>query len=222
MSNLLQNIVIWALPVLFAITVHEVAHGWMASKLGDKTAFIMGRLTLNPLRHIDLVGTIVVPLLLLLFSSFFGGAPIIFGWAKPVPVSYANLNKPKRDMALVAAAGPLSNLLMAVIWALIAKLGILLSSTGSLGLFVVLMGQAGIVINIVLMVLNLIPIPPLDGSRIVAGFLPRRLVQKYYRLEPYGFVILLVLLITRTLGSIIFPLVIGMVSLISWVFGIPM
>jgi Zn-dependent protease len=220
LPHLVQTIAIWAIPVLFAITVHEVAHGWMASKLGDKTAFIMGRLTLNPLKHIDPMGTIIVPVLLLIFSTTFGGSPIIFGWAKPVPVSYANLNNPKRDMALVAVAGPASNLLMAIFWAIIVKLAYIFAAFTSISQIFILMGQAGILINLVLMILNLVPIPPLDGSRILAGLLPRNMVRKYYRLEPYGFIILLVLLVSGILGRIIFPLVVGMFHLIIKVFGL--
>ncbi len=211
----LQKIAIWGLPVLFAITVHEVAHGWMASKLGDKTAFIMGRLTLNPLKHIDPIGTILVPGILLLLGG------IVFGWAKPVPVTYANLNKPKRDMAIVAAAGPISNLIMAIIWALIAKLGVVLYHLGlSWALAIVLMGQAGIIINLLLMTINLIPIPPLDGSRIVSGFLPNKASLVYNRLEPYGFFILLFLLITGILGLIISPIISLLFRLIAIIFGL--
>jgi Zn-dependent protease len=220
LPSLIQTIAIWAIPVLFAITVHEVAHGWMASKLGDKTALIMGRLTLNPIRHIDPMGTIIVPILLLVFSSMLGGSPIIFGWAKPVPVSYANLNHPKRDMALVAAAGPVSNLLMAIIWAIIAKLGYIFAAQTWVSQIFILMGQAGILTNLVLMILNLVPIPPLDGSRILAGILPRHLVGRYYRLEPYGFIILIILLVTGVLGRIIFPIVSSLFYLIIAIFGL--
>jgi Zn-dependent protease len=211
----LQKFAVWVLPVLFAITVHEVAHGWMASKLGDKTALIMGRLTLNPLKHIDLIGTILVPGILLMLGG------IVFGWAKPVPVTYENLNKPKRDMAIVAAAGPFSNLIMAIIWAGIAKLGVVLYHTGfSWALAIVLMGQAGIIINLLLMAINLIPIPPLDGSRIVSGFLPNKASLIYNRLEPYGFFILLFLLITGILGLIISPIINLLFRLIAIIFGL--
>jgi len=211
----LQKFAVWVLPVLFAITVHEVAHGWIASKLGDKTALIMGRLTLNPLKHIDLIGTILVPAILLMLGG------IVFGWAKPVPVTYENLNKPKRDMAIVAAAGPFSNLIMAIIWAGIAKLGVVLYQAGfAWALAIVLMGQAGILINLLLMAINLIPIPPLDGSRIVSGFLPNKASLVYNRLEPYGFFILLFLLITGILGLIISPIISLLFRLIAIIFGL--
>jgi Zn-dependent protease len=211
----LQTIAVWILPVLFAITVHEVAHGWVASKLGDKTAMIMGRLTLNPLKHIDPVGTILVPGVLLLLGG------IVFGWAKPVPVTYANLNHPKRDMAIVAAAGPASNFIMAIIWALIGKLGVILLNAGFFwAQAIVYMGQAGILINLVIMILNLLPIPPLDGSRIVSGFLSAKAAYKYSRIEPYGFFILLFLIFTGLLGMIIGPIFMLLFRLISAIFGI--
>lgn len=204
----IQTIAIWILPVLFAITVHEVAHGWVAKKFGDKTAFIMGRLTLNPIKHIDLIGTIVVPLILLILGGF------VFGWAKPVPVNFNNLKNPKRDMAFVAAAGPAANLIMAILWALIAKLGVILFSMQiGWALALIYMGQAGILINLILMVLNLIPIPPLDGSRIVSSFLPNRIAYKYNKLERYGFIILLLLLATGVLGHLFLPIV-------SWLFNL--
>lgn len=199
--NLMQRIAIWALPVLFAITVHEVAHGWMARRLGDPTAMMLGRLTLNPIKHIDPVGTILVPGLLLLFGGF------VFGWAKPVPVTWENLKHPKRDMALVAVAGPLANLLMAFLWATVAKVGFLLGDSFAwAALPMMYMGGAGVAINIVLMVLNLLPVPPLDGGRVLAGVLPGPMAWQLGRLEPYGFLILLVLLATGLLGSILhFP-----------------
>ena len=213
----LQIFAIWVLPVLFAITVHEVAHGWVAKKCGDKTAFIMGRLTLNPINHIDLIGTIIVPAVLLIFAGF------AFGWAKPVPVNFANLKHPKRDMALVAAAGPGSNLIMAILWGLIAKLGVvlLLSLQWKWALALVYMGQAGIIINIVLMVLNLIPIPPLDGSRIVTSFLSPKLAYKYNRIGPYGFFIILFLLATGLLGHVFFPIVSMLTHSINVILNIP-
>jgi Zn-dependent protease len=198
--NLIQKIAIWVLPVLFAITVHEVSHGWMASKLGDKTALMLGRLTLNPVKHIDILGTIIIPIVLLILGGF------IFGWAKPVPVTWQNLRHPKRDMALVALAGPVSNLLMALFWAGIAKVGLMMGQAnypGALGIN--LMGQAGIMINLVLMILNLIPIPPLDGSRVVSSLLPKRLEFAYNRLERFGFVILLLLIAFNVLSYLIAP-----------------
>jgi Zn-dependent protease len=213
--NLVQKIVVWALPVLFAITVHEVSHGWVARRLGDPTAEMMGRLTLNPLKHIDPIGTVAIPLLLLLLGGF------IFGWAKPVPVTYQNLHNPKRDMAIVALAGPLSNLLMAIGWGIIAKIGLLL--LGSLpfaGQPLVYMGQAGIIINVILMVLNLLPLPPLDGGRVMVGILPGPLAYKFSRIEPYGFFILLALLATGILSNILGPVIQGVMSLISGMLGI--
>ena len=162
--TLVQKIAIWALPVLFAITVHEGANGWVASKFGDQTARLAGRLTLNPFKHIDLIGTIIVPLMLLMVSNF------IFGWAKPVPVDARNLRHPRYHMALVAAAGPIANFLMALFWAAIAKLGINLNAW--FGVPLIYMGQAGMMINIVLGVLNCLPLPPLDGGRVLYNLLP--------------------------------------------------
>ena len=211
----LQHIIIWAIPVLFAITVHEVAHGWVANKLGDPTARMLGRLTLNPIKHIDLVGTIIIPGILLLLGGF------IFGWAKPVPITWQNLKNPRRDMALVALAGPISNLLMALIWALILKLGLSLHpQTSILGLFLASMGGAGIAINLMLMILNLIPLPPLDGSRVVASFLHGRLALAYGQLERFGFWILLILLVTGILSRIILPALQFLQGIILALFGI--
>ena len=198
--NLIQRLAIWALPVLFAITVHEVAHGWMAKQLGDPTAEMLGRLTLNPIKHVDPIGTLLVPGMLLLLGGF------IFGWAKPVPVTYENLHNPKSGMAIVAAAGPLANLLMAILWALALKLGIVLAGSFDwAALPLIYMGGAGIAINLVLMVLNLIPIPPLDGGRVLVGLLPGPLAWQLGRVEPYGFLILLALLATGALGHILGP-----------------
>ncbi|GAB4347905.1 MAG: site-2 protease family protein [Gammaproteobacteria bacterium] len=196
--NLMQRIAVWALPVLFAITVHEVAHGWVARRLGDPTAMMMGRLTLNPIRHIDPVGTVLIPAVLLMLGGF------VFGWAKPVPVTWENLRNPKRDMALVAAAGPLANLAMALIWALVMKLGMLFSGALDwVAIPMIYMGGAGITINIILAVLNLLPLPPLDGGRVVTGLLPGHLAWKFSRIEPYGFFILLGLLATGLLAYIL-------------------
>ncbi len=214
--TLIQKIIIWAPPVLLAITVHEAAHGWMARRLGDPTAFMLGRLTLNPLKHIDPVGTVVVPLILLLLPGGF-----IFGWAKPVPVTWENLRRPKRDMALVALAGPASNLLMAFIWALIAKLGFSLSATmPTLAQPMILMAGAGISINAVLMVLNLLPIPPLDGGRIMTGVLPGPLAWKLSRIEPYGFIIIVALLASGLLSQIMGPPIQLLQSLLYGIIGI--
>lgn len=190
-----QKIAIWALPVLLAITFHEVAHGWTARALGDHTAERMGRLSLNPLKHVDPIGTLLVPGILLLLGGF------LFGWAKPVPVVMDNLRNPRRDMAIVAVAGPLSNFAMAIAWGLLLKLA-LPHAGGGIWLGINYMARAGIFINIVLMVLNLIPIPPLDGSRIVSGLLPANAARQYNRIEPYGLIILLLLMVTGMLASI--------------------
>jgi len=208
--TLIQKIIIYSIPVIFAITVHEVAHGWMASRLGDQTARMLGRLTLNPVKHIDPVGTIMVPIIMLMFT------PFMLGWAKPVPVNWRNLRHPRRDMAWVAVAGPAANLLMLVIWAVLAKI-ILLSGTGKseFGLPFMAMAMGGILINIVLIVLNLLPIPPLDGSRIVSSFLPPRSAIFYNRLEPYGLMIVLVLMATGLLGDIMMPAVSALQSVVQ-------
>ncbi|MDI1229657.1 MAG: site-2 protease family protein [Methylobacter sp.] len=201
--TLLQRIVVWILPVIFAITVHEVAHGWVAKKYGDNTAAMLGRLTLNPVKHIDMFGTIIIPGLLLI-----SGTGFIFGWAKPVPVDARNFKNPLRDMAIVALAGPVANLLMAVGWALIARLGVSIhAQSEAIALPLIYTGIAGISINLVLALLNLLPIPPLDGSRILTGILPRYWAWQYNRLERFGFIILLVLLYTRVLNLILeYPL----------------
>jgi Zn-dependent protease len=200
--NLMQRIAVWVIPVLFAITVHETAHGWMALRLGDPTAKMLGRLTLNPIRHIDPIGTILVPGVMLMLGGF------LFGWAKPVPITWENLRKPKRDMAWVAAAGPLSNLVMALLWALFARLGLTIgNASGELAMYMMYTGVAGIFINTILMLLNLLPLPPLDGSRVVSALLPGPLSYRYSLLEPYGFPILILLLVTGLLGKILWPLV---------------
>ena len=199
--TVIQRIVVWILPVVFAITVHEVAHGWVAKKKGDNTAFMLGRLTLNPIKHIDLLGTIIIPGLLLLSSTSF-----IFGWAKPVPVDPRNFKNPKKDMAIVALAGPVANLLMAIAWALIARLGVMIE-VEAVSLPLIYSGIAGISINLVLAIINLLPIPPLDGSRILTGVLPHKLAWQYNRLERFGFIFLLVLLWSGGLSYILgYPL----------------
>ena len=187
--TLIQKIAVWAMPVLFAITLHEVAHGWMASKLGDQTARMLGRLSLNPLKHIDPIGTVLVPLVLVSLSG------LVFGWAKAVPVDTRNFKQPRRDMAWVAVAGPAANLLMALLWALVAKIGLIVQpGFEGVGQFLIYSGIAGVSINLILLVLNLLPIPPLDGSRVMALFLPKKLAWQYDRLAPYGFFVLLGLL----------------------------
>jgi len=200
-TNVMQRLAIWVLPVLFAITAHEAAHGWVAQRLGDSTAKMLGRVTLNPLKHIDLVGTILVPGLLLLMPGGF-----IFGWAKPVPVTVQNLRNPKQDMALVALAGPGANLVMALLWAMIMKLGFMFSgSIDWVALPLIYMGGAGVSINLILLVLNLLPLPPLDGGRVLVGVLPDPLAWKVNRIEPYGIFILLGLVISGILGKILLP-----------------
>jgi Zn-dependent protease len=210
--SLVQKISIWVIPVILGITVHEVAHGWVARKLGDNTAFMLGRLTLNPLKHIDPMGTILIPAMLLLFQTGF-----IFGYAKPVPINWKNLSHPKRDMALVAAAGPMANLLMAIGWALLLRLGMVL---GDSGLSLVYMGVAGISINGILMVLNLLPLPPLDGGRVLTGLLPGPMAYKFSRIEPYGFFILIGLLVTGVLGTVLWPLISIFISTMAPVSGL--
>ncbi len=198
-ATVAQKFAIWVLPVLFAITVHEVAHGWVARKLGDNTAWMLGRLTLNPVKHIDPVGTILVPGILFMTSG------MIFGWAKPVPVNWRNLHDIRRDMFLVALAGPAANLLMAILWALIAKIAV----TAEVAYFSVpfaLMGMAGIQINLLLMVINLLPIPPLDGGRILNAMLPYSLSGLYQQIEPFGLLIMAGLLYTGVLVGIIMPI----------------
>lgn len=199
--TLIQRIVVWILPVVFAITVHEVAHGWVAKKYGDNTASMLGRLTLNPIKHIDLFGTIILPGLLLITGTGF-----IFGWAKPVPVDGRNFKKPLHDMAIVALAGPVANFLMALAWALLARLGVVIG-VEIVSLPLIYMGIAGISINLVLALINLLPIPPLDGSRILTGLLPLRLAGQYNQLERYGFIILIVLLYSGLLNTVLaYPL----------------
>jgi Zn-dependent protease len=187
---------VWALPVVFAITLHEVAHGWAAKFLGDATAERMGRLSLNPLRHVDPLGTLILPGILLVFTNF------VFGWAKPVPVDWGKLRKPKRDVGLVAAAGPAANLAMLGGWILIAKLAVAINS-GVVSRPMVFMATAGIYINLVLMLINLVPLPPLDGGRILASVLPKPWSGYVAQIEPYGFVVLVILIVTNALSLLL-------------------
>ena len=212
---LLQEIIIYAIPILFAITVHEVAHGWIASKLGDQTARLAGRLTLNPIKHIDPIGTILVPLVLKIFGGF------IFGWARPVPVDWRNLRNPRRDMAWVAIAGPCSNLLMVLLWAALIKVILLTGATTSGPLMALIeMSKIGIQVNAFLMILNLLPLPPLDGSRVLTAVLPPRWAYRYNQLEQIGLIIILVLLVTGVLVKILLPVYYSFMALISFIFAL--
>lgn len=213
--SLIQKIAVFALPVLFAITLHEAAHGYVAKHFGDTTAYAAGRVSLNPLRHIDLVGTIIVPLVSLMLTSF------MFGWAKPVPVNFASLRHPKRDMLWVAAAGPFSNLFMALIWALLLDIGAGLAPGNPAAAWLVFVGAAGIFVNVIFFVLNLFPLPPLDGGRIMVSLLPHNMAWKFARVERFGFLILLALLFTGVLGMLLSPLIALSLSGIATIFGIP-
>jgi len=208
-----ERIALAAIPMILAITLHEAAHGYVARQFGDSTAWMLGRVTLNPLKHIDPLGTVIVPALMLL-----AGTGFLFGWAKPVPVNFGNLRHPKRDMLWVAAAGPASNFVMALGWAIVYGLasgGGPLQSAG-----VQFMGFVGVLINISLMVLNLLPIPPLDGGRIAVSLLPHSLAAPFARIEPFGFIILLLLLATGVLGTLMMPFVVGVGTLIEMLTGV--
>ena len=214
--NVMQTIAIWAIPVLLAITLHEVAHGWVAKQYGDPTAAILGRLSLNPFRHIDPLGTVLVPIVLVVLVGFG------FGWAKPVPVNFAQLRNPRRDMIWVAAAGPAANVVMALGWALVMKVGLLLLDQSQwIAAPLILAGQAGIIINLVLCLVNLIPIPPLDGGRILAGLAPARFTPALEKVEPLGMLIVFGLLALGGLTFILHPLLQFFSSVIGRLFGIP-
>jgi len=210
--TIIQKFAAYSLPIIFAITVHEAAHGYAAKYFGDMTAFHLKRISLNPLRHIDPLGTIILPA-----SLFFLQAGFIFGWAKPVPVNFSNLRNPKKDMIWVALAGPGANLLMAIFWTIVYSNQLLFPSIGQS--FVGVMAVAGIQINIVLMVLNLLPLPPLDGGRVAVGLLPYPWASKLAGLERYGFFILIFLLATGLLGAILSPLIRISQSIILTIFG---
>lgn len=196
--TLLQKIAIWALPVIFAITLHEVAHGWVAERFGDKTARLQGRITLNPIKHIDPIGTLLVPAVLLALGGF------VFGWAKPVPVDYRNLRDPRRDSAIVAAAGPIANLAMALLWVLLLRVS-LLTQGNMVSMWLSYTSLAGIMINLLLMLFNLIPIPPLDGSIVLGSFLKGRALYYFSMIGRFGFFIILGLIMTGALFYIIGP-----------------
>jgi Zn-dependent protease len=208
--SLLQKIILLAPPILFAITLHEVAHGWVANRLGDPTARMLGRLTINPLKHIDPIGTVLIPIVL--FVSTHGN--FIFGWAKPVPVTAQNFADPRRGMAWVALAGPVSNLLMGLLWVGVAWLAHALSPQFPLIEPLYYMGQFGVVANVVLGVLNLFPLPPLDGSRVLTGFLPPEGARIMYRIEPYGLFIVALLMFTGVLGTLLGPLMNWLINLL--------
>jgi len=214
LPDIVYTIAVWIIPVLFAITLHEAAHGWVAYKLGDPTAKSLGRISVNPIKHVDPMGTVVVPIFLATLSGF------VMGWAKPVPVEPRYFKSPLLDMALVAVAGPVSNFFMACFWAFfIVIVTTLLSPSASLS-FLAEVGEKGIYINVILMVLNMLPIPPLDGGRVVAGVLPPALAMPFMKLERFGMVIGLLLLISGILGKILWPIVQHFFKMISTIFGL--
>ncbi|SFO12476.1 site-2 protease family protein [Nitrosospira briensis] len=212
MDSIIQNIAIYALPVIFAITLHEAAHGYVAKHFGDLTAYTQGRVSLNPIRHIDPLGTIILPVVTLILGG------ILFGWAKPVPVNFSALRNPKQDMLWVALAGPGANLFMAFLWGFVIKLGLGLPES-NLSDPMILMGEAGIKINVILMVLNLLPLPPLDGGRVAVSLLPHRMADSFAKIEPYGFMILVLLLVTGVLGAVIGPFIGFTIQMVVWFFG---
>ncbi len=217
--SVIQVIAIYALPVIFAITLHEAAHAYVAKYFGDMTAYAQGRVSLNPIRHIDPFGTVILPLLLAVLSKFIGGG-FIFGWAKPVPVVFGNLRHPKRDMLWVAAAGPAANLAMAIFWVLMVKLSFT-DIAGEISVPLALMGAAGVLVNAIFMVLNLLPIPPLDGGRIMVSLLPHRLSYWFSRIEPYGFIIILVLLFSKVLDYVMWPFIALTIQVIAAAADVP-
>jgi len=209
-DNIMVNISIWAIPVLLAIVLHEVAHGWVAFKLGDDTAYWMGRLTLNPIKHVDLFGTILIPVGLLIV-----GSPFLFGYAKPVPVNFRKLRRPKQDMVWVALAGPVTNVLLALVSTGLLWMAVHLPDAAAwVAEPLALMCQASILINVVLCIFNLIPLPPLDGGRVAVGLLPESLAYPLAKIEPYGFMIIVALLVLGAFQSVIGPLVTGISNLL--------
>ncbi|AUL48017.1 peptidase M50 [Bordetella trematum] len=213
MNEIIQTLAIYAIPVIFAITLHEAAHGYVARLFGDPTAQQAGRVTLNPIKHIDPVGTILVPVVILLTSKLLGGGGLLFGWAKPVPVDFGRLRHPKRDMLWVALAGPASNLVMAILWALALRLSL---EAGVQEAFWFEVGRAGVMVNLVLMALNLLPILPLDGGRVLFSLLPHRLAWQYSRIEPYGLMIVLLLLVTDVLWVLMEPIFALGAIIVNW------
>ncbi|WP_197490351.1 site-2 protease family protein [Halothiobacillus diazotrophicus] len=210
--TLIQKISIGLLPILLAVTVHEAAHAFAANYFGDGTAKFLGRMTLNPIKHIDPLGTIIIPLAMYVLTSF------VFGWAKPVPINVKNFKNPRRDMALVAMAGPVSNMLMALGWAGLTAVGVAGLSSGSwYAEPLALMGQIGIFVNILLAVFNLLPLPPLDGGRVLVAILPPAAANRVSQLEPWGFPILLLLLVTGALSAILSPI---LMTLLDWFNGL--
>ncbi len=212
--NFLYNLVIWAPPAVLAITLHEAAHGYVARYFGDTTAYMLGRVTLNPIKHIDVVGTIIVPLVI----GFATQWRFLFGWAKPVPVNFNNLRHPKRDMLWVAAAGPGSNIVQALIWGLVAK--VLYDASNVAATYWFQVAEAGILVNVIFAILNLFPILPLDGGRILASVLPRKLSHAYQETERFGMIILILLIVSGALGWLLSPLVAIGVGSIYLVFGL--
>ena len=216
-SAFIQSLAISALPIIFAITLHEAAHGYVARLFGDPTAWMLGRISANPLRHIDPVGTLLVPAIIVFTSYVALDSVFIFGWAKPVPVNFGRLRNPKRDMLWVAGAGPAANLAMALLWALVFKL-VTLMPFHEYSLALAEMARIGISVNIGLMVLNLLPLPPLDGGRIAVSLLPYPLAVRFAQLERWGFAILLVLLFTGLLSDIMRPFVASLKKMIIFIF----
>ena len=214
-TNILITVLVYAIPVIFAITLHEAAHGYVAKHFGDSTAYMLGRVTLNPAKHIDPIGTVVLPLVTVALSGF------MFGWAKPVPVNFNNLRTPRWHSVWVAAAGPGVNVVQALVWALVARLlAESVSPTGLAGGFWLAVAEKGVIVNVVFAILNLFPLLPLDGGRIMASLLPPRISYSYSRLEPYGMVILIILMVTGVFSRLLSPLVNAGVNAIYSIFGL--